>query len=172
MSQVLLERATGMLTAGMSTRTVARELNVHFSTISWFQRCFRECVNTSNRPQNRRSCVTTPPQDLHIQLLHLRDHPMGVLRTTSACNKSILWGKSNSDWLGLASQWVGLAAKWMGLCPPRPTQGCTAAQSCEIHRAEWMYFNWLTYMNCNSVKSLKLLYVAFYIFVQSNLLSI
>ncbi len=34
MSQVLRERAIGMLTAGMSTRAVARELNVNFSTIS------------------------------------------------------------------------------------------------------------------------------------------
>ncbi len=30
MSQVLRERAIGMLTAGMSTRAVARELNVNF----------------------------------------------------------------------------------------------------------------------------------------------
>ncbi len=36
--QVLRELAIGMLTAGMSTRTVARELNVHFSTISSLQR--------------------------------------------------------------------------------------------------------------------------------------
>ncbi len=33
MSQVLRERAIGMLTAGMSTRAVARELNVNFSTM-------------------------------------------------------------------------------------------------------------------------------------------
>ncbi len=31
MSQVLREHAIGMLTAGMSTRAVACELNVHFS---------------------------------------------------------------------------------------------------------------------------------------------
>ena len=38
MSQVLRERAIGMLTAGISTKAVARELNVHFSTISRLQR--------------------------------------------------------------------------------------------------------------------------------------
>ncbi|ROL51658.1 Transposable element Tc1 transposase [Anabarilius grahami] len=67
MSQVLRERAIGMLTAGLSTRAVARELNVHFSTISRLQRRFREFGSTSNRPHNR--SVTTPAQDLHIQHL-------------------------------------------------------------------------------------------------------
>jgi len=39
--QVLQERAIGMLTAGMSTRAVASELSVHFSTICCLQRHFR-----------------------------------------------------------------------------------------------------------------------------------
>ena len=51
MSQVLMERAIGMLTAGMSTIAVARELNVHFSTISRLQRRFREFGTTSNQPK-------------------------------------------------------------------------------------------------------------------------
>jgi hypothetical protein len=42
MSHVLRECAIGMLTAGMSTRAVARELNVHVSTICHLQCCFRE----------------------------------------------------------------------------------------------------------------------------------
>ncbi len=74
----------GMLTAGMSTRAVARELNVNFSTISRLQRRFRKFGSTSNRPLNRRPRVTTAAQDVHIQHLHLQDRLRPATRTAAA----------------------------------------------------------------------------------------
>ncbi len=84
MSQVLREHAIGMLTAGMSTRAVAHELNNNFSTISHLQRRFREFGNTSNRPHNRRPRVTTPAQYLHIQHPHIQDRLRPSTRTAAA----------------------------------------------------------------------------------------
>jgi hypothetical protein len=82
MSQVLRERAIGMLTAGMSTR------DVDFSTISHLKNPFREFGSTSKPPHN-------------VKLMKLR--------IISVCNKALFVGKNILiGWAWLPSGWAWL----------------------------------------------------------------
>ncbi len=78
MLQILKECATGMLTAGMSTRAVGSGLNVHFTIISCLQCRFLEFGSTSSRAHNH---VSIPAQDLNIRLLRLQDRLTPATRT-------------------------------------------------------------------------------------------
>ncbi len=65
MSHILRECASGMLTARMSTRAVAREFNVNFFTISCLQRRFREFGITSNSTYSQPQTNHTSPGPPH-----------------------------------------------------------------------------------------------------------
>ncbi len=135
MSQVLKEHAIGMLTAGMSIRAVACELNVHFSTISRLQRRFREFGSTSNRPHNRRTHVTTLAQDLHIQHLHhqdrLRPAPPPPPPPTAAATTIGLYNQI------ICAQTVRNRLREAHLHARRPHRGLDLTAVCHRNRLEW-----------------------------------
>ena len=81
-TDVLRESAIGTLTAGMSTRAVARELNANFSTISCLQCSFREFGSTFNQPHNLRPCVCVGEQFADVNVVN---------RVPHGCNGVMVW---------------------------------------------------------------------------------
>ncbi|MES9880473.1 MAG: helix-turn-helix domain-containing protein [Sedimenticola sp.] len=66
-------QAIGMLRVGMLKIDVARRFNCHVSTITRLQMRFQQTGGVADRPRPGRPRVTTPGQDNHIRLSHLRN---------------------------------------------------------------------------------------------------
>ncbi len=112
-----------------NVRAIGCELNVHLTTICCLQCPFREFGSTSNRPHNRRPCVTTPTQHLHIWLLLLQDRLRPATRTADATV-----GLHNQR---ISAQSVRNRFREAHLCARHPHQGLdlTAVRHC--NRLEW-----------------------------------
>lgn len=129
MSQQMRERAIGMLNAGMSVTDVSVRLNVHHSTITRLRRRFRETGSTRNRPHARRPRVTTPQQDRHIRLQHLRDRLRPATRTA---DETV--GVHNRR---ISAQTVRNRLRESGLKARRPHRGLDLTAARRRNRLEW-----------------------------------
>ena len=73
LTQIQRNQAIGRLEAGESALHVARQFNVHISTIYRLQERYNTTQTTDDRPRSGRPRVTTPRQDRQITRHHQRD---------------------------------------------------------------------------------------------------
>lgn len=73
LTQIQRNQAIGRLEAGESALDVARQFNVHISTIYRLQERYNATQTTDDRPRSGRPRVTTPRQDRQITRHHQRD---------------------------------------------------------------------------------------------------
>ena len=86
------ERAIGMLTAGMSTREVARHFQRHESTISRLLNRFQQTGNVADRPRSGRPRKTTPREDRFLttssrRSRFLSSRKLGRLLRSATCSR-------------------------------------------------------------------------------------
>ncbi len=125
-AQILREHAIGMLTAGMSTRAVACELNVHFSPKA-FQIIWQYIQPAS---QTQTMCNrSTPAQDIHIQHLLLQDHLRPATWTAAATI-----GLHNQR---MSAQTVRNHIREAHLHARRPHRGLDLTAVRRLNRFEW-----------------------------------
>ena len=126
MSQVLRECAIGMLTAEMSTRAVAREFNVNFSTISCFQLRLVNLAVLASKPQTTCNLGSLGPSHrlrqatqtadksvgLHNQIIsaqtvrnHFREDHLHAHRPLQCLDLTTVWHRNRLQWENVHLRW-------------------------------------------------------------------
>lgn len=77
------ERAVGMVQLGATHTDVATRFGCTRLTITRLMQRLRQTGRTVDRPRTGRPRVTTPAEDRHIRLLHLRNHDVTVTLTAA-----------------------------------------------------------------------------------------
>jgi transposase len=74
---------TDRLQTGQSQTEVARQFNVHQSTISRLWQRLNQTGSAQDRPRSRRPRITTPAQDRYIRVFHLRNRTVTATATAA-----------------------------------------------------------------------------------------
>ncbi|KAK7504477.1 hypothetical protein BaRGS_00004343 [Batillaria attramentaria] len=77
------ERAVGMVQQGASRAAVARMFKCARITVTRLMQRLRQTGSTTDRPRRGRPLVTTPAEDRHIRVLHLRNRTITATETAA-----------------------------------------------------------------------------------------
>ena len=119
--------AIGRLEAGESQSSVARNFNVHHTTISRLWRRYNQLGTTRDRPRSGRPRVTNAAQDRYIRVFHLR------YRTVPATHTA-----GNVPGLRrISAQTIRNRLREHGIRPRRPLVGCILRRHHRQARVRW-----------------------------------
>lgn len=130
LTSVERERAMGMLQCGRRPAEVARHFNVSHTTILRLRQRCQETGVTRDRPRSGRPRVTTPAQDRHIRLVHLRNRRRLATRTAAETP-----GRNNPR---ISAQTVRNRLRSFGLRARRPYRGSMLTPQRRATRLRWV----------------------------------
>ena len=120
------ERAIGMLQLGASHSHVARIMGCSKKTITRLMTRFRTTGRTADRPRTGRPPVTTPQEDRHLRVLHLRNR---FLTVTSSATTSLTQQVSRRT--------ISRRLRRFGIRAYRPFRGVTLTHEHRRRRLAW-----------------------------------
>ena len=83
LSQVERERAVGMAQKGATNAAIARTFGCTKATVGRLMQPLRRTGSTADRSRSGRPRITTPAEDRHIRVIHLRNRFVTATSTAS-----------------------------------------------------------------------------------------
>lgn len=133
LTQVQRERAIAMLQCNRSISEIARTFGCTRATVYALQRRFQQTGVTTDTQRSGRPRVTTPREDRHIRLSHLRNRFLTATVTAA-----------NMQRRQISAQTVRRRLRGFGLCCRRPYRGPILERRHRQARLQWarQHLNW------------------------------